>query len=184
MKVSANCFKIFLREEGDQRTTPVKYCVVMTTFINDDEKILVVAARNIEHKKRQFASNQTECASKSFRLRIEPQKRVFVVLRRATRRWKRLGSFSRLINTISICTHQAHYRHTHYRTDFKQNFRKFRESSFFACAICVQAMCLMCAHTYGVYKSKQRTQAVRTLCRTSQYDKNSLLWLNLKYKTF
>ena len=109
MKVSANRFKIFLWKVRDQRTTPVKYYVVTTTFINDDEKILVVAARHIEHKKCQFASNQTECASKSFRLRIEPQKRVFVVLRCATRRWNRLGSFSRLINTISICTHQAHY---------------------------------------------------------------------------
>ena len=65
MKVSANRFKIFLWEVGDQRTTPVKYYVVTTTFINDDEKILVVAARHIEHKKCQFASNQTECASKS-----------------------------------------------------------------------------------------------------------------------
>ena len=65
MKVPANCFKIFLWEVGDQRTTPVKYYVVTTTFINDDENILVVAARNIEHKKCQFASNQTECTSKS-----------------------------------------------------------------------------------------------------------------------
>ena len=65
MNVSANRFKIFLREVGDQRTTLVKYYVVMTTFINDDEKILVVAARHSEHKKCQFASNQTECASKS-----------------------------------------------------------------------------------------------------------------------
>ena len=65
MKVSENRFKIFLWKVGDQRTTPVKYYVVQTTFINDDGKILVVAARNIEHKKRQFASNQTECASKS-----------------------------------------------------------------------------------------------------------------------
>ena len=105
MKVSANRFKIFLRELGDHRTTPVKYYAVMTTFINDDEKILVVAARHGEHKKCQFASNQTECA----------------------------------------------------------------------CAICVQGMCLMCAHYYGVYNSNKRTQAVPTPCRTSQYDTNLLL---------
>ena len=74
MKVSANSFNIFLWEVRDQKTTPVKYYVVTTTFINDDENILVVASRHIEHKKCQFVSNQTKCASKSFRLRIEPQK--------------------------------------------------------------------------------------------------------------
>ena len=60
MKVSGNRFKFFLWKVRDQRTTPVKYYVVMTTFINGDEKILVVAARHGEHK----VSNQTEFASK------------------------------------------------------------------------------------------------------------------------
>ena len=45
-------------------------------------------------------------------LQIEPQKRVFVVLRRATRRWNCLGPFYRFINTIRMCTHQAHSLHT------------------------------------------------------------------------
>ena len=86
----------------------------------------------------------------SIRSWIEPQKRVFVVERRATRRWNRLGPYFWVMSTLKYvhtsgtshahirhipCTHQAHYA---------------KKIPFFDDFCHVSLMCLMCADTSDV----------------------------------
>ena len=83
---------------------------------------------------------------------VEPQKRVFVVERRATRRWKALGPYFRVMSTLKYVhtpgTSYAHIRHMQNQEfHFFLKFLKFCHNV--SCAWCVHRMWLMCAHTWG-----------------------------------
>ena len=77
-----------------------------------------------------------------------PQKRAFVVKRRARVRWNRLSVYFQVISTISMCGHQAHDVHTQ---GTRQKWR-FSDFSKFCLKIRshlrVPGVCLMCAHTW------------------------------------
>ena len=86
----------------------------------------------------------------SIRSCIGPQERVFIAERRATRRWKALGSYFRVISTYKYMhtpgTSYAHIRHTQ-NQEFHifWNFRNFVKNVW--CAWCVHRMCLVCTYT-------------------------------------
>ena len=76
---------------------------------------------------------------------IEPQERLFVVERRATRRWKALGPYFWVI-APQVCAHIKHIQ--------SQEFYVFFVKLVEFCHICF--MCLICAHNVfgGAHNSK------------------------------
>ena len=76
----------------------------------------------------------------------------------------------------SMCTHQAHNRHI---DEICCYFLTFCAS----CATCVPHVCASCVHILGgAHHLKIQGQGFPTPCRTSLYDKNSLLYLHLSFE--
>ena len=74
-----------------------------------------------------------------------------------------------------MCTHVAHKRHI---DQFCCYFMIFVAK----CALCAHRECAWCAHILlWYYHLKIRHQSFPTPCRKLFYDKNSLLWFNLKF---
>ena len=84
-----------------------------------------------------------------------PEKRVFVVERRATRRCNRKDAYVWVVSIISMCGHQAHDVHTP-GTCQKWEFSIFSKfCSKINSHLHVPAVCLMCAHTWKILPSSK-----------------------------
>ncbi len=88
---------------------------------------------------------------------LELQKRVFVVKRRATRRWKALGPYFRFVSTLKyVHTSGTSYTHIKHMKNIWRNFENFKKMKFLI--LHVLDVCIGCAWCVHILESAHKSK--------------------------